>query len=293
MPKSLPTVALVNDTSLYEHHFGCQLVCQTFREQFARVGLELRVSLPYQFDLDEVRWRLAAVDLVVVNGEGTLHHQRGEHLVRLAAEFPAALVNTVYQDNCDWPELAAFRYRSARESLSAAEIRRTGAQCDVTPDLLFASQTLRSFVASEPTEEIGITDNVTKRKTGFGPFKRSFGFSPYVASVAQYLNKLCSYRRVCAGRFHAAAACAVLGIPFSTWESNTWKTRGLMHDMGAAELHFGSFEEAMANVPQRPSDKISEFAAEAVGRIEGMFDRLETIAAQLRNEGRRQQAISA
>jgi len=291
-----PSIALVNDTSLYEHHFGCQLVCQTFREQFARAGMNLQVSLPYEFEVDDARSRLQSVDLVVVNGEGTLHHDRGAHLVRLAAEFPAVLVNSVYEQNQPRRELAAFRYLSARESLSADAIRSQGVECDVTPDLLFASAGLRAFVAPAPTEDVGFTDNVTRRETRFGPLKRRFGFSPYVATVAQYLNKLCSYKRICAGRFHAAAACAVLGIPFSTWDSNTWKTRGLMKDMGAAALHFSSFEEAFANVPQRPDESIASFAVAAVSRIEQMFDHLAALAYQSQQErlrATRSQAKSA
>ncbi|MEM9658212.1 MAG: hypothetical protein AAF961_07620 [Planctomycetota bacterium] len=286
MPR--PTVALVNDTSLYEHHFGCQLVCQTFREQFARVGLELRLALPFEFRVDEVHARLATVDLVVVNGEGSLHHGRGSHLLRLAESYPTALVNCVYQSNGLSPALRSFRFRSARESLSAAEIRSAGVACDVTPDLLFASQMLRSYAPPLATEELGFTDSVERRWRRYGPFRRRFGFSPYVSLPSQYLDKLCSFRRICAGRFHAAVACSVLGVPFSTWDSNSWKTRGLMRDMGVERFHFSSFEAAVAHVPKTMDDSIAQFAVAAVARIEGMFDKLALIARDVQRErGRR------
>jgi len=125
-----PTVALINDTSLFENHFGCTLVAQAFREQFSRVGVELKYAFPREFSLDKIGSYLDEVDLVVVNGEGSIHHGRRMHLVSVADHYPAVLVNAVYQSNPHSESLGRFLYRATRESLSAAEIQKAGFQCD-------------------------------------------------------------------------------------------------------------------------------------------------------------------
>ncbi|MCK0713471.1 polysaccharide pyruvyl transferase family protein [Chromohalobacter sarecensis] len=275
-----PTVALINDTSLFEDHFGCLLVGQTFREQFARTGLDLKYAFPRDYELDTIAPLLEKVDLVVVNGEGSIHHGKRNHLLDVARRFPSVLVNAVYQENPRNEALDRFLYRSARESQSADEVRQLGLQCDVTPDVIFAAMQLRSFVKPDPIEDLGVTDSVLKKRRTIGPIqlkKQAYGFRPNT-SVANYLHTLSSYQRLCIGRFHAVVAASVLGIPFSCWESNTWKISGLMQDMGAPEYCYTNFSQAFDNVPALFDDRIQVFADGAVGRIESMFDNIATIA---------------
>ncbi len=278
-----PRVVLIGDTSLNSPHFGCQLVGQTFREQFSRCGLDLVASLPFNYE------RFAAspalfekADLLIINGEGSIHHGRYHELVKLATDYPAALVNCVYQENPHWPELENFHYISARESLSAEEIRSQGVNCEVVPDVLFASSLLNSFVCQEPVKTTGVTDNAQKTIYRLGPFKVRLrpGRSPKQKMVSDYLNFLCEHQRLCIGRFHAAIAASVLRIPFSSWDSNTWKMRGLMQDMGMSHLHFSDRQSALAAVPAVFDPKISTFAQQAKEKIETMFDTLATIAGK-------------
>jgi len=274
-------VVFIGDTSLGSPHFGCQLVGQTFREQFSRTGLHLIASLPYDFyNFPGVKKILKEADLIVINGEGSIHHGRYHHLIELASEYPCALVNCVYQENPVWPELKEFLYISARESLSANEIHSQGINCHVVPDVLFASSLLNSFVCKEATKEYGVTDSAQKTIYQLGPFKLRLrlGLSPKQKMVADYLNFLCLHKSLCIGRFHAAIAASVLGIPFSTWDSNTWKMRGLMHDMGLSHLHFNNRSEAMDSIPSEFDPKISLFVEQAQHKIETMFDTLASIA---------------
>ncbi len=275
-----PTVALINDTSISEPHFGCTLVCQTFREQFARTGLDLKVSLKRDFNRSDYQEILENVDLVVINGEGSIHHDKHRHLINLAGNFPCVLMNCVYEKNSPHPELAKFLYISARESASMAEIHRAGGNCVTVPDVLFASSFLRSFQKPMPTEDLGKTDNVVRQYLHLGPLKirRKAGFSTRYPTVAGYLNKLCSYRRLCIGRFHAAVASSVLEIPFATWDSNTWKTQAMMQDMGVPHLHFATQKAALANVPRIFPEEIRKFAADAQVKIEASFDQIAEIA---------------
>lgn len=271
----------MGDTSLNSPHFGCQLVGQTFREQFSRAGLDLIATLPYNFSqFPGAAENLKEADLLVINGEGSIHHGRYHHLIKLASDYPCALVNCVYQENPVWTELRNFLYISARESLSANEIHSQGVECQVVPDVLFASFLLNSFVCKEAIKDLGITDSAQKTNYQFGPFnlRLRLGRSPKQKMVADYLNFLCQHKRLCIGRFHAAIAASVLGIPFSTWDSNTWKMRGLMQDMGLSHLHFTSREEAMKAVPFEFDPKISYFVEQAKQNIETMFDTLASIA---------------
>lgn len=277
-----PTVALINDTSIYQSHFGCRLVCQTFREQFARTGLDLKVSLKRDFNVADYQKQLEDVDLVVINGEGSIHHDKHRHLVDLAGKFPSVLMNCVYQENSLHPDLSKFLFISARESASTAAVNAAGGNCVTVPDAMFASSFLRSFQKPAPVEDLGETDNVLRQYVNVGPLKVRWkiGFTTRYPTVSGYLNKLSSYNRLCIGRFHAAVASSVLEIPYATWDSNTWKTRAMMKDMGVPHLHFDSYKAARENAPRVFPEEIRRFTAEARGRIEAAFDRVAEIARE-------------
>ena len=277
-----PKVAFIGDVSLRTPHFGCQLVGQTFREQFARVGLDLVYTLPARYGMiANWRDRLSEVDLVVINGEGSIHHGRFQNLIDLAGDYPCALVNCVYQENPANLNLQKFKWISARESMSAAAIREQGASGEVVPDVLFASSFLRSFVPlASGLKDFGYTDCAEKLVKRLGPIRLRCrpGFSPKTKVVGDYLNFLASHKRMAIGRFHAVICCSVMGIPFSSWDSNTWKTEGLMRDMGVPQLHFASRDEALANAPVAFPGEIVGFSIEARQKIESMFDQLAVIA---------------
>ncbi len=277
----MPKVALINDTSLYSNHFGCELVCQVFREEFKRLGLDLVLTLPKRFNLEEYAKQLAQVDLVVLNGEGTLHDNKFQQLIDLAGQYPCVLVNCVFEKNTPNPNLKKFLYISARESFSAAEIRHHGAECEVVPDLIFGSTFARIYPKQKITKKLGVTDNVVKEYYGIWPLRwRVRGFSATGQTAGVYLQKLLSYKKIASGRFHTAVLCSVKGIPFSTWDSNSWKTRALMHDMGVEHLHFDSRREAINNVPDVFPEQITTFVEQARLKIEQMFNRIHAIAVE-------------
>ena len=278
----MPRVVLINDTSLFSRHFGCQLVGQVFREQFKRVGLDLVLSLPKIFCLQDYEEELSNVDLLIVNGEGSIHHGRNAHLIDFALRYPTVLLNATYEGNPKSVALSKLLFISVRESYSATEIRHQGVDCQVAPDVIFNSSFIKSFPRGKPCREFGVTDNVVKEYVGKWPFRRKFksdlkanGLTP-----AEYLNEICSYRSMCVGRFHAAVVCSVLNIPFSSWDSNTWKTRGMMEDMGLGHLHFPSRQEAMAHIPVTSSENMQKFVLQARVLIEDMFDKVKNLAYQ-------------
>jgi len=263
-----PKIVLVNDTSVVPHA-GCQLVSLAYREQFARVGLELAGSVPLGANWNDYRPLLESADLVVVNGEGSIHHGKRPDLLAIAKSYPSVLVNCVYQDNPPDENLRRFRYVAARESLSVEALARHGVTAEVVPDVCLSASALRSFPKPHATDELGCTDNVTDPTTGF-PIK-------YAGVRADdYLNRLCSYRGLCIGRFHAAIMAASLEIPFSAWPSNTHKTEGLMRDMGIPHLFRASQSEARQCVPDSFPGSARHYVVRAREKIDEMFAKLAT-----------------
>ena len=232
-------------------HFGCTLVMETYREQLERVGIE------------EVKDSKDA-DLVIVNGEGSLHHDRRRDLLTWPKKYPSVFVNAVYQANERAPEMGEFLYRAVRESLSAKFMRGQGYECDVVPDVILTNRRLNA-VEYDPVaaDGIGLTDNVLDGRAGSSAWE----------SPAAYLDWLSRREGVVCGRFHAAIACAVIGVPFSTWDSNTWKIRGLMKDMGILQFHGDDNQlAATAIVPNSLPSQVAEYVERGKQKIDRMFE---------------------
>lgn len=276
-------VVLVGDFSLHNNHFGCHLVSQTFREQFARVGLNLSARLPLELhSISNYDKALRQADLVVVNGEGAIHNGRYQEIINLADKYPCVLVNCVYENNPINHNLDKFKLITARESLSAQALESHNVKAEVIPDVIFASSYLRSFKAKTnlAIKESGFTDCAKKSVFKLGPLniKYRLGFSPKSHSLNDYLNFLFSHKKIAIGRFHSVICCSIFEIPFSSWESNTWKIRGLMRDMGVSDLHFSTRSEALKNIPETVSSKVTSFSDSAKIRVEALFDTIADLA---------------
>jgi hypothetical protein len=163
-------VVVINDTRSDPHH-GCWRVMRTLEAQLARVGLTVIASAPAAADWRDDRAVLAALEraaLVVVNGEGTLHHDRpaAARLLAIGAHaralgLPAALINASWQDNGPalGQTLGDFALVSARESRSAAQMKAAGVEARVVHDLsLF--ETVRP---PAHRQGVGFTDSVLRQ----------------------------------------------------------------------------------------------------------------------------------
>lgn len=138
---NLSVVALGDMRGLYHH--GCEAVMDGLREGLAQVGLPLTGTVP------ELVWRkeretCLQADLMLVNGEGGLHHDRDlVDMVLELAEERALLGRKTILVNSSWyanaPEraarLRAFALVAARDSRSAAEMAAGGARVIWAPDL--------------------------------------------------------------------------------------------------------------------------------------------------------------
>jgi polysaccharide pyruvyl transferase WcaK-like protein len=172
-------VLVMNDTRVDNHH-GCFSVMTAIERLLEANGMEAVAFWPAHAE-----WRgnatfeaaLQRARLVIVNGEGTLHHDlpAGRRLLELGSvaksnAIPAALINTGWEAN--GPEfsdmLRDFALISARDSLSAKAMGVKPADVRVVPDLSFYfAQTNPENPrqhASKNRDGIGFTDNVDRFK---------------------------------------------------------------------------------------------------------------------------------
>lgn len=125
---------LLNDTSLAGNH-GSTLATRQIMEQAAAVGIE--VVRRYSGDVDLRKLDRRGIDLVLVNGEGSLHSSSRAALgiasvPRWASEhgLSSFLINTIYQNNSAavLEGVTGFDSVYLRDPLSAEELARDGGQ---------------------------------------------------------------------------------------------------------------------------------------------------------------------
>lgn len=136
-----PKIVLLNDTDVDGYHFGCAKVMGNMRDHLAKRGAtpigSVKVSLDWRIK-DEAL--INAADLLIINGEGTLHHgsRRGRWLLEAACSMKArggkvALINALWQDNpADWTDLIRDAdILSCRDSRSVQALSQTTGRSDV------------------------------------------------------------------------------------------------------------------------------------------------------------------
>ncbi len=270
---------LLNDTRRIDDglHLGCNAVTG-FLEAFlahagfacagrANTGEECRPLLESP--------DLGRVGLVVLNGEGSLHHDSPRLLELLtfcremrARGIPSVLVNSVWFENTDrlGKALDAFALVAVRESRSLAAIRRWRADARLVPDLSLAAYSLQGLLpAAAPPPPASraawtVIDHVDAAlaRTLHG-FAEAHGFpfhlmgrlhvdalvreagAPFEAAgrawprILRSVDELKHADAVLTGRFHGLTAALAAGVPFVALPSNTPKVEGLLEDAGIAD----------------------------------------------------------
>lgn len=214
-------VAILNDCT-DRGHFGPRIIMDNLLEEMDSREIEVLKVVKAAESWKPYRNILDTVDLVIVNGEGSIHHGRRMELLEVAEYYPSVLINAVYQDvpENDWIE--KFKYISVRESLSQMEIKQ---KSDVVPDLMFMHDIPRPNIVSD----LCVVDSVATGR-GLRPMKPGF------------IEEMGGATRVCAGRFHAICLAMLWGMPFSAYPSNTHKIEGMLTDADC----FGHFRKTQA-----------------------------------------------
>ncbi len=142
------TYFLVNDTRYDNHHGGLTVIRNLHAAMSAR-GWTCTGSLPVSATasrLNRVRAPLNAAHLVIVNGEGSLHHdtRNTQRLLAICTALqrthPVAIINASWQNNdpARWkPVLDACTTIYARDRRSQENLNGIGVEADYAPDLTF------------------------------------------------------------------------------------------------------------------------------------------------------------
>jgi polysaccharide pyruvyl transferase WcaK-like protein len=164
---NMKKIVVLNDTRS-EYHHGCSRVMNVIDYNTSIRGGTVSY-FPVELDWsksEEIKKSIAGSDILLVNGEGTIHHnsEQGFRLVQ-AAKFAKLfnvkcfLINCTYQANSeDYTQyLKYFDEIYVRESLSKEELVKQGISSTVVPDLTFA---IEDTIQNKTGSSILVTDSV-------------------------------------------------------------------------------------------------------------------------------------
>jgi|GEM_PF-529020 Uncharacterized conserved protein len=238
-------VAVVNDTRK-ENHAGCTAVMEGLEGLLNDVGAEVVVRHPVSRDWVNTAFLKAASksDLIVVNGEGSIHSSnfRAETLSNIgvyAAEngIASALLNcTIYNNSSSiMDRIRRFDLVACRDSFSVQICKEHGIKAVQTPDFSFLATLALPCQMSRSSLPI-FTDSIVKEDqralqdcaTAMGADYMRMKGEP---SPQGFVDRLARGAGVVTGRYHAVCLCINAGIPFIAIESNTPKISFLLQDV--------------------------------------------------------------
>jgi hypothetical protein len=164
----MPNVIILNDTSS-EHHHGCELVIKNLKKLLIQKNLTLigtnYCGRSFLSNRSLLR-KLHIADLVIVNGEGTLHSSQPRALILMKdveyikkkTMLPIVLVNAFYyNNNSEIIKLTRlFDLIFVRTSKDRSRLLKYNIKSRVVPDLVFYSGT--SPVSKKNCTQISVTD---------------------------------------------------------------------------------------------------------------------------------------
>jgi hypothetical protein len=223
-------IKLLGDHSNY--HSGCQAVIQYLRKTLASAG---------NFTNGE------DYDILIVNGEGSMHHNRPDFLKKMKAlqraifrSKTACLVNTVWQSNSTRFDhvLKSLRAISVREQLSHDDLlRRHNIRPLIRLDTSYWAEIDESASSRNFDFQIVVGDYYSRRRKDFAPimFRNSEKY-PRAGlkkmSWSSIVKGLRTASLLVTGRHHGVFAACRARIPFVAIRGNTHKIEGLIKTSG-------------------------------------------------------------
>jgi hypothetical protein len=257
------TFVLLNNTAELEshRHIGCNHTFAAIQHHMEQREFRYLYSINSASD---VRSSGPAPDWVLINGEGSFHHNspRLKQLLEIALNFKSrgskvALVNTIWEANL--PHLAdpikQFDLVAARDTASCESLQQVGIAAMTAPDLSLGFW--RDDRPATGQSRLLITDNIVYDRARAMLDAALHLDADYVLLDDRQVNRLnedgCFVAAptnrlalnflsgnfqiqqpamVVTGRFHVAIARVELNLPFVFVESNTKKISNLCHDLG-------------------------------------------------------------
>lgn len=221
-------VVIYNDTS--EYHYGCKMVMQYLYSDLQGCDVEVVDNF-------------ADADAIIINGEGTMHHDRNAPKVLLdvlvrghKAGKQLFLVNTVFQNIPLCPlmiEALKNTHISVREVKSQTYLKETY-DIDSEVHLDFSYYMVPNAIFRTPKV---IEHEVVFGENFFRPPYQSKNKELQRVNIFQddwmhIVSKIRSAEWFITGRHHEMYAACVAETPFVVLRGNTWKNEGLLETAG-------------------------------------------------------------
>ena len=239
MTASRLKVYLFNDTSR-SRHAGCKAVMRSLRAELGQFADIVATHTVGATTIDAAAF--ANCDAVVVNGEGTIHHDspRANFLMMAlacaqAAGKRTALVNALYQqERLSAPDvLSRLDFMSVREVRSAALARRHGGCPWILADSAADRQQLKP---AQPLRAVsGVVRGGTHPKAPSATWLDTLDVQKVDVSVGTLDEIVATLKQAdvyVTGQHHGVYAAALAGIPFVALTSNSHKIEGLIEWSG-------------------------------------------------------------
>ncbi len=267
MNKKSIFVALFNDTGSYPH-VGCRAVSDAHDSQLQHLNIIVlyrhfvtEYEHLYAGDIHTSRDRfftsalvteISNVDAILINGEGTIHHEFGLHLLAIIAGAqelgkPTYLINSVLQSIPEryFGTLRKLKDLTVRDLCSYEYLKSNNIPCRLVPDsILFAE--FNAGTDSIYDGKIIITDCIENREDIQQQIK--YLLEHYEADAVYFpleginsdnwrdsLKKFSGARLIVTGRHHGVYLALMAKKPFIALSSNTWKIEGLLAAIGGQE----------------------------------------------------------
>ncbi|PIQ85331.1 MAG: hypothetical protein COV74_09010 [Candidatus Omnitrophica bacterium CG11_big_fil_rev_8_21_14_0_20_45_26] len=249
-------VFFANDTSS-EHHAGCIAVSFAHRAMLRKKRVNV-IGTHYVHEAADMyaenaeksiekvlasHWGklIRRCDALVVNGEGTIHHGKGMHLLAMIAAAQK-LNKKTFLINCVLQEVPPFinifsrlTDLTVREPFSAAVAKRLGGKPRIVPDSILEApfqdkiyENLRNeIVIGDGHEHQSDVCNILeslRRHHRTWRVKEKNRQHDWMFAIAS----LRTARLYVTGRFHGIYLCALAGIPFVALPSNSHKIEALI-----------------------------------------------------------------
>lgn len=224
-------VRILGDHSAY--HCGSAAVMEVLNSRIGAAARIVSAEEPY--------------DVLVINGEGSMHHRSTAHVGKMEAAREAQalgrpwhLVNSVWQENGDADRalMATAASITLREVLSQQALQRDlGIEGQVLPDLSWLCEIDEEAPFTDHGGATVVSDFYSVefgnfvRMTG-GPFARMPWIDMKAASWSSLVLSLRTARLLVTGRHHAVYAACKARIPFVALAGNTHKIEGLIASAG-------------------------------------------------------------
>lgn len=318
-PPAVRTI-LLNDTGK-EEHVGCSLVTANTLREMKHAGLQWVCSLHYRDEdyAKTLRERQADYDLLLVNGEGTMHDD-GEKALQIGAAMQCAkelgkkvcLFNTVWQDNNRLNKyLAAADLIYCREPASVRQIQQAGFVAREAPDMVFATPVPADLPTPQPGHVLVLDsvlslicrrlcslaagrgwEMVIMSRRGYDKLERKWWWKSMrffrglrarlIAEPETFLHEMAKAERIISGRFHGSCLAMLLGKPLCSVAANTHKIEGLYTAAGldpASVLDPDRLDEASI---ERAWKSSADHAANVLRYVQSAPERVRAMFSDIR-----------